>query len=386
MLGIRELYASLSVIAAISTLAVYCLHFSRFNTRGVLWWAAAMSSYLLCLILMTFRGYIPPFFSSFIANIAATAGYVFFWFGIRIFFKRPLTSSVLCCGLFLFALVTISSAITLDHPTLAAGKVLIIGINYSTINFLTAYELLKNARHSDTAKVLAAINIINAVIINFRGINIVLTQSYNMYYTTGWTTSAYVLWTSASLLITTLGLLMLIVEELHSKLARQAIEDPLTGIFNRRALHTITPNEFLDLKNSNPSLGLLMLDIDHFKAVNDTYGHTTGDALLKHFAEQVSGCLRSTDSFYRIGGEEFLIMVLDATPETLQGLGERIRKHIEQTPLLTTLAPIYHTVSIGCSLSNGHDTSIESLLERADLALYSAKSHGRNYVQLPDVA
>lgn len=386
MLGIRELYASLTASAAISTVAFFWLHFSRFSRRGVLWWAVAMSSYLLCLILMTCRGFIPPFFSILIANIAATVGYVCFWFGTRVFFNRPLTRKVWSCGLTLTTLVAIASGITLYDPTLATGRVLIIGLNYSTINVLTAYELLRNARHSTTAKCLAIMNILNAVIINWRGIHIVRTASFNTYFTTGWTTSAYVLWTNVSLLMTTVGLIVLILEELNTKLARQAIEDPLTGLLNRRALHSITPKEFLELQDEHNSLGLLMLDIDHFKAVNDTYGHTTGDALLKHFANEVSCCLRSTDILYRIGGEEFLIIIPGVSITSTHTLGERIRAHVEQTPLRTDQEIIYHTVSIGCSVSSTHDSCLDSVLERADTALYCAKEHGRNKVELPSTA
>lgn len=386
MLGTRELYASLTATAAISTAAVFWLHFSRFSTRGVLWWAAAMSSYLLCLVLMTCRGFIPPFFSVFIANIAATVGYVCFWFGIRVFFNRPLSKWVLNCGYLLTTFVAVASGITLFDPALATGRVLIIGFNYSTINILTAYELLRNARHSHAAKVLAAINIANAVIINWRGFHIVNTESFNTYFTTGWSTAAYVLWTNVSLLITTFGLIMLIVEDLNAKLARQAIEDPLTGLFNRRALHAITCKDFSKLHDKHTSLGLLMLDIDHFKAINDTYGHNTGDAMLKHFANEVSSCLRSTDTLYRIGGEEFLIIVQGASLASVQSLGERIRKHIEQTPLSTLSDAIHHTVSIGCSISCIHDSCLESVIERADTALYCAKDHGRNKVELTDIA
>jgi len=386
MLGTRELYASLTATAAISTAAVFWLHFSRFSTRGVLWWATAMSSYLLCLVLMTCRGFIPPFFSVFVANITATIGYVCFWFGIRVFFNRPLSRWVWNCGYILSFFVAVASGITLFDPELATGRVLIIGLNYSTINILTAYELLRNARHSHSAKVLALINIMNAVIINWRGIHIVRTESFNTYFTTGWTTSAYVLWTNVSLLVTTFGLIMLIVEDLNAKLARQAIEDPLTGLFNRRALNAITRTEFSTLNSKHTSLGLLMLDIDHFKAVNDTYGHTTGDALLKHFANEVSSCLRSTDTLYRIGGEEFLIIVQSASLASIQTLGERIRKHIEQTPLTTYTNAIHHTVSIGCSVSCVQDSCLKSVMERADTALYCAKDHGRNKVELTEIA
>ncbi|SHJ66255.1 GGDEF domain-containing protein [Halodesulfovibrio aestuarii] len=382
MLEIRELYASLTASAAISTVAFFWLYFSRFSRRGVLWWAMAMTCYLLCLILTTYRGFIPPFFSVLVANVSATAGYVFFWFGIRVFFSRSLTRKVWWCGITLITLVIIASEITLFDPRLVTSKVLITSLNYATINILIAYELIRNARQSNTAKGMGGINLLNAIIIIYRGIHIVRTESFNLYFITGWTTSAYILWTNASLLLTTVGLILLILEELNAKLTRQAIEDPLTGLLNRRALYSITPEDFLDLQNTHTSLGLLMLDIDHFKLVNDTYGHIIGDTLLKHFAEEVSCCLRSTDILYRIGGEEFLIIAHGVSPLNTCALGERIRKHIEQTPLVTSHGTIHHTVSIGYTMTTPDDTYLKPVLERADSALYYAKNHGRNRVEM----
>lgn len=129
-----------------------------------------------------------------------------------------------------------------------------------------------------------------------------------------------------------------------------------------------------------------MLDIDNFKQVNDTHGHAIGDALLRHFAREVSNCLRKGDSFYRVGGEEFLILISHASLSTVQSLGERIRKHIEQSPFPASSGSIHHTVSIGCAISNVDDTCLDPVIERADNALYAAKSNGRNRVEPPPQA
>lgn len=380
MLPTRELYASLAVTATVSTAAIFWLQHSHYSTRGVRWWATAMSSFLLSLILIAFRGFIPPFFSKTLVNLSATIGHLCFWYGIRVFFNRPLNVYALVCGAILTTTTTIASSLSLFFPQLISYQIITLSINYSIPNALSAYELLRHGRHSKTAKYLGYINIASAFINFIHGILILYTHSFNTFFSTGWGTSAYILWCNATLLFTTFGLIMLIVEELNTKLAQQAIEDPLTGLFNRRALNKVSSAYITSCQQKEKKLGLLMLDIDHFKIVNDTYGHAIGDLLLKHFATEVSTCLRTNDSLYRIGGEEFLIIIPDCSLSTLQTVGERIRAHIEQTPLTMPHGTIHNTVSIGCSLSCVHDTCLNSAIERADNALYFAKENGRNRV------
>jgi diguanylate cyclase (GGDEF)-like protein len=124
---------------------------------------------------------------------------------------------------------------------------------------------------------------------------------------------------------------------------------------------------------------VLMMDIDHFKRINDTFGHQAGDEAIRHVATQALSCLRETDLFGRTGGEEF-VALLPAVDETAAWLiAEKIRQDIERTPLLYCGDQIHITISIGLVTSTLTESNIESLMQLADLAMYRAKNSGRNH-------
>ena len=380
MLGIRELYTSLAVTAAILTASIFWLHFSRFSSRGILWWTCGMLCYTATLVLVTLRGVISPIFTAIIANTLATSGYVCLWFGIRTYLRLALPVKAWMYAIALTSLVFVVTTIATIFPEYTPLRISCICFSFVVLNILTARELLIYVPERYSAKLVAINNILNAIIVTLRLVHIINTSSYDSFFTTGWSTSAYILWTNVSLLLTTLGLILMIVEDLNGKLADQVMEDPLTGLYNRRAMHAITQEDFDMLKNRDGSIGILLLDIDHFKKVNDTYGHATGDALLTHFANEVSSCLRATDRIFRVGGEEFVILLRECNQDKLLQLADRIRTHIETHPLVTPKAQIPHTVSIGCASACNADTSLQHVIERADKALYSAKRQGRNKV------
>jgi len=156
-------------------------------------------------------------------------------------------------------------------------------------------------------------------------------------------------------------------------------EDPLTGTGNRRALSTVLSVEIARSRRNDEPLSLVMLDVDHFKAINDTHGHAVGDAALVHLASLARAMLRGNDAFIRYGGEEFLMVL----PETaLQGgvsTGQRLQNLLRRQPLVYRDKVIPMTFSGGVSELAATDTE-ESLLQRADAALYQAKRAGRNLV------
>lgn len=167
-------------------------------------------------------------------------------------------------------------------------------------------------------------------------------------------------------------------------LEQESITDPLTGIFNRRHLDRRLQEEVLRCQRYNLLLAVLLVDIDHFKRVNDTWGHQVGDLVLKHVARLFIEVLRQTDMVARFGGEEFVIL-LPHTPEAESyRLAERLRKTVESTPLQFmsdgTLAEIRLTISIGSACLQPDSDSAFDLLERADKAMYRAKNEGRNRV------
>ncbi|HZQ23113.1 MAG TPA: diguanylate cyclase [Terriglobales bacterium] len=173
-------------------------------------------------------------------------------------------------------------------------------------------------------------------------------------------------------------------ELIHARddLRYQAMHDALTNIWNRGAILEFLHRELGRAARSGQSLGLLMVDIDHFKKVNDTYGHLVGDLVLRECARRLSQNVRSYDWAGRYGGEEFLIIAGDSTPDNIMKHAERLRSAIADEPIVTPDGPISVTISIGVAV-DGPASSVkqESLLHACDTALYRAKERGRNRVE-----
>ncbi|MDO9694592.1 MAG: sensor domain-containing diguanylate cyclase [Candidatus Latescibacteria bacterium] len=164
----------------------------------------------------------------------------------------------------------------------------------------------------------------------------------------------------------------------HARLQRIAAIDPLTGVLNRRFGMRRLREEFQGAVRQGTPLGVVMFDIDHFKRVNDTYGHLAGDRVLAETARRAQGVLRESDVLLRYGGEEFVVIVPGAGEGALVAVAERIRLAIAATPVNDGGLEIPVTVSAGIGTLCGREEKEESLLKRADEALYAAKEGGRN--------
>ncbi|MCL2590339.1 MAG: diguanylate cyclase [Betaproteobacteria bacterium] len=161
-----------------------------------------------------------------------------------------------------------------------------------------------------------------------------------------------------------------------------ATSDPLTGIPNRRAFFESIEHERARLTRYSGEAAVLMIDIDHFKQINDTHGHAAGDAVLCHIVRQVRKLLRESDMLARLGGEEFAILLPQASREGAVGLAERVRKVLEENPLIYNDIPIHITASVGVTIMSHNDPNTDKTLSRADHALYEAKRNGRNRVEI----
>jgi len=167
---------------------------------------------------------------------------------------------------------------------------------------------------------------------------------------------------------------------LQNKLQSIANTDSLTGILNRRAFTEQTHKAFSYAQRHNYPLTLLMLDIDFFKRINDTFGHAAGDSALQRFTDTVSASIRQEDIFGRVGGEEFCLLLPSVTAERGFKVAEKIRAAVEAQTLTLDNTAITMTVSIGLSYRLPTDVSLPEMQQRADKALYEAKHTGRNRV------
>jgi diguanylate cyclase (GGDEF)-like protein len=169
-------------------------------------------------------------------------------------------------------------------------------------------------------------------------------------------------------------------KRLETKLQRLATTDELTGIANRRRFFELARAELGDARRRSRPLALLLLDIDHFKVINDTYGHAAGDETLKMTASICERDLRERDVLARIGGEELAIILPETDLEVATDVAERLRLRIADARVSFSDREIRFTVSIGVTERNDLDRSVHSILLRADKALYKAKRDGRNRV------
>ncbi len=160
----------------------------------------------------------------------------------------------------------------------------------------------------------------------------------------------------------------------------RASHDMLTGVANRAAVLEAVNREHARQLRDGRSFGVILADLDHFKAVNDTYGHLAGDAVLKEAADRMRSSVRTYDTVGRYGGEEFLIVVPNADANGTTAVAERIRSEISERPIITDSGPVSITASLGLAVST-LDAETRELLRFADEALYSAKAHGRNRVE-----
>lgn len=163
-------------------------------------------------------------------------------------------------------------------------------------------------------------------------------------------------------------------------LERLACIDGLTGLNNRRHFLALAENEWSRFQRYGRPLALLMIDIDFFKSVNDTYGHDAGDAVLKAVAESLHRSKRSSDIAGRLGGEQFALILPEATIDRAVSAAERYRTLIGGRPIIAMGRQISVTVSIGVGIAEADMSGFEDLLKRADVALYEAKNSGSNRV------
>jgi diguanylate cyclase (GGDEF)-like protein/PAS domain S-box-containing protein len=173
-------------------------------------------------------------------------------------------------------------------------------------------------------------------------------------------------------------------KEMEAELFRQASTDSLTGISNRRYFMAQAEQELRRSRRFARDMAVMMIDIDHFKQINDKHGHAVGDAILQGVVKRALESLRQSDSLGRLGGEEFAVILPETSLTAATEVAERLRQHMAERPLVAEREAIPCTVSVGVAQLQAQDGSIDALLNRADEALYRAKHNGRNKVEMAE--
>jgi diguanylate cyclase (GGDEF)-like protein len=160
------------------------------------------------------------------------------------------------------------------------------------------------------------------------------------------------------------------------------VTDELTGLYNRKQFNRDLKSRYSDYSRHGRNASVVMYDFDHFKNINDCHGHLVGDQVLSQAAQIVSAQLRPSDHAYRLGGEEFAIIIANTGVEAVRALAERIRHTLEQAVFRAEDSLVHATISLGLARFRLADTQFEDIFRRADEALYQSKSRSRNTISV----
>lgn len=185
----------------------------------------------------------------------------------------------------------------------------------------------------------------------------------------------------AAIVLMAFGIVMLANEQVTLELRAIAERDPLTGVFNRRSFLTLLDKSISHSDRMASPLSIMLVDLDHFKKINDTWGHKSGDEALRHFVAVAVTCVRNGDIIGRVGGEEFAILLPDTDMTKAAAVAERLRGEVAARPVDNEHGSITLTVSIGVTNYRKGEAP-EVTLHRADNAMYTAKDKGRNQVEV----
>lgn len=374
---------TLLVLAAILLVLVTAVlatvwHFNR-NIPGLRLWtlsflcASVFSSTLLV------RDHMPEVLSVVLVQaLNALAAYLC-WMGAREYMGRaPLAHRYAVAAL--MTLLTLSVYFTAMVPH-AGVRVFMAGVFSGGCFLLTAHTLARGKfRRVPMRYILAGVLVFHGVWVMVRPALFrlfALSETRLLEQLPQW----LVLEATVALVLMAFGVLMLANEYVTGELRHLAEVDPLTSVFNRRAFLLLLDKGLSHSQRALEPLAVLVVDLDHFKKINDTWGHQCGDDALRHFVRLAQQCLRREDVMGRQGGEEFAIFLPGTDAAAAETVAERLRAQVQAQPLYINQRSMVLTVSIGITLSTGEDPA-EAVMQRADEAMYLAKKRGRNRVEL----
>jgi diguanylate cyclase (GGDEF)-like protein len=336
-------------------------------------------------LLIDLRGFIPGFFSIIVGNVLTVYSMLLIYDGVQFFFDRPALDlwnyGIFAAYTFLQLYFTYMSDDIHTRILLSSAVFFILNIRVGTSLYWHAPpQLLKTSRSaSSICFILALVNLTRGISTwNRAGPTDLLTDPVLFWYTLAFVISI-VVWTFYFFFLTSTRL-ELELDDARQELVQIASTDPLTGLYNRRHFFEHAEIGFQHAKRSRLALSFLILDIDHFKSINDRYGHAAGDAVLVHLASILRAEFRSYDTVARYGGDEFVALLTNVNQRQALVIAERIRSAVERSPVSFEARAITFRFSAGISSLRPKDPNLHLALKRADDALYKAKEEGRNRV------
>ncbi len=383
-LDIRTLLVAAALAIGVCAVARFLLYRLHPGMPGLGHWAMAGGLGALALVQVPLHGALPSErLPAVLTAVLILAGYTVSWDGHRRFTGgKPLPPALPIilpgCG------VLPSLLPGLSHPLAAlsiANAVLV-----ASVSGLIARELHRAAAASgrEIMRAMAWLYAVNCVFFLGRAVAVGFEPEAVGTVERGGVAVLAILWGLCLVVAATLGMVLMASERLQAELDQQASRDPLTGVLNRRAFASLAEREIARARRVEQPLSVLMMDLDHFKQINDRFGHAGGDAVLRRFVAVAERVLRREDLFCRFGGEEFVALLPGSTAAQALAAAERLRTAFAEEAAASIPAgtpPFAFTVSVGVGeLVAGED--LEGVLHRADAALYRAKAAGRNRSEL----
>ncbi|WP_188565224.1 GGDEF domain-containing protein [Undibacterium terreum] len=345
--------------------------------KGLGWWAASCLLMLTTTVLFALRGIVPESLSIVACNLAMFVAVGFRLIGTQKFYgHEPALRRVS-----LIVVVGTTGAIwwTLQVPNFQM-RLLLIAPLIALLYGEQLYVIAKTAERHFVSYFFGGITLIQIVLVLMRfatGFND--NVNFSGFHAVDQTLSVYLTIYSLMTITMAVGFIMVATRRLHVELARVSNVDPLTEALNRRAFSDMYDNEMRRIKRHERPMSLIIMDLDHFKRINDKHGHSVGDRVLIHFSSTVTRLLRETDHFARFGGEEFVALLPETTAVEAQAVARRICECLRQAG--NAEIPAY-TVSMGLAEVTSGEENLDSVASRADAALYKAKSEGRDRLEL----
>jgi diguanylate cyclase (GGDEF)-like protein len=347
---------------------------------AVAWWGFAHLVRAASVVLFGMYGQAPDLITIDLANALLFTAFAVTWTGARVFDGRPVEPVYLVTGAVLWLLVcrlpVLADAV--DTRSLIASGII------TAYTWLTAYEFWRGRSEQLVSRWPAIFMLFahGSLFLLRTPLAAVLPWSpTNNMFGSVWLT---VLSFEALLFTISVAFILLAMAKERTELRHRtaAMVDPLTGISNRRAF-LLDAGLLAKRHSNNPRpTAVLLIDLDHFKSINDRFGHALGDRVLEIFTDAASHSIRSTDLIGRLGGEEFAAVLSDTSRDKALAIAERIRETFAQASQEVDGRPVCATVSIGLVHCEGAALDISELLAQADQALYFAKEHGRNRVEI----
>ena len=344
------------------------------SVRGLGWWAMGLLGIALGASLAASQDRLPAMLIVAMARLTLLASLFLIYGGTRHFFGQHIHLKIWMPVLLTGAVLQV--VFTHAYPSYHA-RLLVANMVSGSIFLAQAWTLWRHAMPTFATRLCLSVSLLMVLIQLMRLVSSFTMPLGDSVFDTDPLNLVYVISLVFSILLYSVGIVLMVSERLRAELEHLATHDSLTGALNRRQMRALFSNELLRCHRQHRSMGLLLIDLDHFKVINDTYGHQAGDKVLIEMVIKVNGLLRASDQLARFGGEEFVVLLPDTSPQEALAAAERIRVACTAS----TSSP-FCTVSMGVASNQVDTDTLDAMLARADAALYRAKANGRNRVEM----